>query len=60
MSFSFLSGLLAGFFIGLACQYAIKTFVHNRKCQEQEQKNKKIDWDKLVQEYPHFISLDHI
>ena len=56
MSFSFLSGLLVGFFIGLASQYAIKTFVHNRTSREQEKKDKKIDWDKLFQEYPHFMN----
>ncbi|MCL9684488.1 hypothetical protein [Legionella maioricensis] len=54
---SFLSGLLAGFFIGIAGQYGVKRFINNREQTAQEQQNKKMDWNKLFDEHPLFMSL---
>ena len=39
----------------LACPVHRK-FIGNRKQCEREQKNKKIDWDKMIQDYPIFMT----
>ena len=54
---SFLSGLLAGCFFGIAGQYAVKRLINNREQSAQAQQNKKIDWNNLFAEYPLFMNL---
>ena len=55
MELSFVSGLIVGCLSGIAGKYVLQKISVKRKYDE-DNKNKHLEWDQIVQDYPQFTS----